>query len=185
MIITLTGKPCCGKSTTAEFLVEKYGFDRVYAGAIFKEEAKKMGVDILSLCSSEKMIEMDYAVDNKLKEIYNERLADKLLIESRTAWSFMPKAFNVYIDVDENTMAQRLFNSDRTGKEKPQSLEQAKFMALERYKIDCERYKKIYNIDCDNLKNYDLVINNSNLTPEQTAEKIYAEYLKYSNNETL
>lgn len=182
MIITLTGKPCCGKSTTAEIFCRKYNFERIYAGAIFKEKAREMGISTAELCSSEKCIEIDYEVDNFLKSIYETRINDNLIIESRTSWSFMPKAFNVFIDVDDLTMAERLFNSDRTGKEKPKSLEDAMFQCTVRYNADVSRYKKIYNIDCDNMENYNLVINNSNLTPEETADKIYEEYLKFIKN---
>ena len=182
MIITISGKPCSGKSTMSEIFCKKYGFERIYAGAIFKEEARKMGLNTLELSSSEKCVEIDYRVDDYLKGIYTTRLNDNLLIESRTSFSFMPKAFNVFIDVDDDVMAQRLLNSDRTGKEKMQSFEEAKQNVLNRYKVDCARYKKIYNIECDNLNNYSFVINNSNLTPEQTADKIYEEYLKFINN---
>jgi len=179
MIITLTGKPCCGKSTTAEIFCNKYNFDRIYAGAIFKQKAKEMGLSSTELSSSDKCIEIDYQVDNYLKSIYETRINDNLIVESRTSWSFMPKAFNVFIDVDDLTMAERLFNSDRTGKEKPKTLAEAKKQCLKRYNADVKRYKKIYNIDCDNMNNYNLIINNSNLTPEETADKIYTAYLKF------
>lgn len=179
MIITISGKPCCGKSTMAEIFCKKYGFERIYAGAIFKEEAKKMGLSAMELASNEKCIEIDYRVDDYLKNIYDTRLNDNLLIESRTSFSFMPKAFNVFIDVDDDVMAMRLFNSDRTGKEKVESIEEAKKNVMTRYTADCKRYKKIYNIKCDNMNNYTFVINNSNLTPEQTADMVYEEYLKF------
>ena len=58
MIITISGKPCSGKSTMAEIFCKKYNFDRVYAGAIFKDEAKKMGLSAMELASSEKCIEI-------------------------------------------------------------------------------------------------------------------------------
>lgn len=179
MIITIAGKPCCGKSTTAEIFSKKYDFERINTGAIFKEKAKELNKNVLELCSSDDAIKIDFQVDDELKNIYNTRLNDDLIIESRTSWSFMPKAFNVYIDVDEDTIAERLFNSDRVGKEKANSLKEAKEMAMNRYKVDCDRYKRIYDIDCTNLENYDFVINNSHLTPEETADMIYSAYLNY------
>lgn len=179
MIITITGKPCTGKSTMAEIFEKKYNFERVYAGKIFKKEAAKMGLSILDLCKSEQMEQLDVKVDNQLKEIYNARLNDDLLIESRTSWSFMPKAFNVFIDLPEQIMAERLFNSDRPVSDKGETIEEAKIKVTERYDADVKRYKKVYGIDCENLDNYDFVIDNSNLTPEQTADKIYEAYLKF------
>lgn len=185
MIITITGKPCCGKSTMAEIFTKKYGFERIYAGAIFKEEAKKMGLNVMELCSSDKAIEIDCRVDEYLKNIYDTRFDENLLIESRTSWSFMPKAFNVFIDVEDDIMAKRLLNSDRTGKEKVENIEEAKNNVKTRFEADCKRYKKIYNIDCKNMNNYDLVIDNSYLTPEETADKIYEEYLRYTKKNTI
>ena len=76
-------------------------------------------------------------------------------------------------------MAERLFNSDRPENERGKTLEEALQKVTERYKADVDRYKFLYNIDCDNLDNYTYVIDNSNLTPEQTADKIYNEYLKF------
>ena len=163
----------------AEIFVKKYNFDRVYAGKIFKDEAKKMGIDVTQLCQSEDAYPIDIRVDNELKKIYEARLTDDLLIESRTSWSFMPKAFNVFIDLPEQIMAERLFNSDRTPLEKGATIEEARIKVTERYKADVERYKVLYDIDCENLSNYDFVIDNSNLTPEQTADKIYEAYLKH------
>lgn len=179
MIITITGKPCTGKSTMAEIFVKKYGFDRVYAGAIFKRHARELGIDITELCKSEQIYAIDRQVDKELEEIYHSRLKDNLLIESRTSWSFMPKAFNVFIDIPDSVMAERLFNSDRPENERGKTLDEALQKVIERYNADVSRYKLLYNIDCDNLNNYTYVIDNSNLTPEQTADKIYEEYLKF------
>ena len=179
MIITVSGKPCTGKSTMAEIFVKNYGFERVYAGAIFKQVAKEMGLDILEFAKSDKVVDIDFEVDNKLKEIYNTRFNDDILIESRTAWSFMPKAFNVFIDVSDDVMASRLYNSERGEKERGSSLEDAKQKVMGRYGADVARYKKIYGINCDDLSQYDLVLDNSNLTPEETAEKIYQAYLNF------
>lgn len=179
MIITVSGKPCCGKSTMAEIFCKKYNFERIYAGAIFKEEAKKLGLNVKELALSQQYFDIDYKVDEYLKQVYNSRLDEDILIESRPAFSFMPNAFNVFIDVDNNTMATRLFNSDRTGKESAQTLEKALNECTTRYQADCDKYKKLYNVDCDDMSNYHYVIDNSNLTPEQTADKIYEQYLKF------
>ena len=94
----------------------------------------------------------------------------------------MPKAFNVFINIPNHVMAERLFNSDRPENERGKNLEEALSKVTERYNADVARYKLLYNIDCDNLSNYTYVIDNSNLTPEQTADKIYEEYLKFIKN---
>ena len=179
MIITISGKPCTGKSTMAEVFVKKFDFERVYAGGIFKAIAKERNIDILELVSSGDVEKVDFEVDERLKKIYEERLEDNILIESRTAWSFMPRAFNVFIDVSDDVMAERLFNSDRGEVERGRSIFEAKDKLMNRYNTDVERYKRLYGIDCSKLSNYDFVIDNSNLTPEETAIKIYDAYIKF------
>lgn len=179
MIITLSGKPCTGKSTAAEIFVKKYGFERIYAGAIFKSVAREMGIDITELVASDKIVEVDYKVDGELKNVYETRFDENLLIESRTAFSFMPKAFNVFIDVEDNEMARRLFNSDRPANERGKTLKEAKEKVLSRFNSDAERYKKIYGIDINDLSKYNAVIDNTNLTAEETADKIYEEYVRF------
>ena len=181
MIITISGKPCTGKSTMAEIFCKKYGFDRIYAGGIFKSIAMERGVDILELVKSADVVSVDHEVDERLKKIYQERLDEDVLIESRTSWSFMPEAFNVFIDVSDDVMAARLFNSDRTEKERGESIDEARNKVVSRYNEDVERYKKLYNIDCSKLSNYDFVVDNSNMTPEETADKIYEAYKNYIN----
>ena len=179
MIITISGKPCTGKSTMAEIFIKKYNFERIYAGGIFKAIAKERGMDILELVKSDDVIKVDREVDERLKAVYDERFEDDILIESRTSWSFMPKAFNVFIDVSADVMAERLFNSDRTEKERGSSIIEAKNKVMSRYNEDVQRYKNLYGIDCDDLSNYDFVIDNSNLSPEETADKIFEAYKNY------
>jgi cytidylate kinase len=59
MIITVSGKPCTGKSTMAEIFCKKYNFDRIYGGAIFKEEAKKLGLNVKELALSQQYFDID------------------------------------------------------------------------------------------------------------------------------
>ena len=49
MIITITGKPCSGKSAVIDYMTSKYGFEKFSAGAIFRRIATERGVDILEL----------------------------------------------------------------------------------------------------------------------------------------
>ena len=50
-----------------------------------------------------------------------------------------------------------------------------------RFKLENERYFELYNIHKEDLANYDLVINTSNITPAQVANVIIEEYEKWLN----
>ena len=44
------------------------------------------------------------------------------------------------------------------------------------------RYLKTYGVKRDDMSNYDLVIDTTNITPEKVAEKILKEYNKWLEN---
>ena len=44
MLITITGKPCSGKSTVGKILEEKFGYRRIGVGDMFKAEAARRGM---------------------------------------------------------------------------------------------------------------------------------------------
>ena len=49
MNITISGLPCSGKSSIANYLAEKYGFKKINAGQIFREEAEKRNLTLNEL----------------------------------------------------------------------------------------------------------------------------------------
>ena len=159
MIISLTGKPCSGKSSIAKVLKEKYHF-RIYSvGEIFKEEAHKRN---MSAEEFNKFLMADPKFDNFLDEKTVELgklwKNEDIVFDSRLAWHFIPHSFKVFVDLDDEELAKRLANSDRVGKEKYSSLDEAKRTILERFNAENERYKKFYGIDNTDFKNYNLVI---------------------------
>lgn len=180
MIITITGKPCSGKSTVANLLVEQHGFTRIGVGDMFKEEAKKRGMsaeEFNAFCLSDPSY--DFFIDNKTAEMGRKHEKEDYIFDSRLAWHFVPKSFKVFVDLDENEMANRLVNSDRTGKEKYSTFEEAKASLCNRENLERERYKKIYNIDIYDLNNFDFVVNSDQKTPQEVADEVWKGYQKF------
>ncbi len=182
-MITITGKPCSGKSTVAKILASKYGFEHIAIGNIFKEEANKRGITIEEfnkLCSSDSSF--DQLIDNETARIGRDRANEKLIFDSRMAWHFVPHSFKVYLDLSEDEMANRLLNSDRKDKYIYKNKESALNSLLNREKLEIERYNKLYNVNMADPNNYDLVISSENISPEALADIIYSEYLKHIEN---
>ena len=180
MIITITGKPCSGKSTVSKLLAERYGFKRIGVGDICKEEARKRGMNseefnkfLLSDPS------FDFYIDKQSEILGKQYEGQKVVFDSRLAWHFVPKSFKVFVDLNDDEMARRLVNSDRTGKEKYESIEEAKRTLLEREKTELERYKKIYNVDLADHSNFDFVIDSMGQTPEELCDKIWEAYVDF------
>ena len=177
MIITITGKPCSGKSTVAKMIEQQFNFKRVGVGDMFKQEANRRGMsaeEFNALCISDPSY--DFFIDNKTAEMGKELEGQDYIFDSRLAWHFIPKSFKVFVDLDEDEMANRLVLSDRQGKEKYDNFEDAKRTLVNREKLERERYKKIYGVDIYDIKNYDFVTDSNNKTPQQVVDEIWNAY---------
>lgn len=182
MIITITGKPCSGKSTVAKLFSDKYGFKHLSTGDLFRTYAKEYGYDILSFQQLDPRVkQIDDLVDKKILNLGIQQLYDDIIVDSRLAWHFIPKSFKVFIDVSDVVAGNRLISANRET-EKTTDLKQSIKNLKERWKNENNRYQELYNINNFNLDNYNLVINSDNLSPEKIVEIIYEHYLKYINN---
>ena len=183
MIITITGKPCSGKGTVGKLFCEKFNFEYLCTGDMFRNLAKEYGYEtVLDFQQNYPDIEkIDNIIDDKTTQIGITRKNDNILIDSRLAWNFVPNSYKVFIDVDWDVAGKRLVNAGRQN-EQASTAEEATKTLQERWKAENERYTKIYNINNLNSNNYDLVISSSNLTPEEIADKIYENYKKFMQN---
>lgn len=180
MLITITGKPCSGKSTIGKILEEKFGYSRIGVGDMFKAEAKKRGMnaeEFNAYCLTDPSY--DFFIDNETSRLGKKLAGQKVIFDSRLAWHFVPKSFKVFVDVSEEEMAKRLATSDRTGKEKIEDVQSARTHLVNRFNLENQRYKKIYGFDNLNPKNYDLVIDSTSRSPEDIADEIYEKCVKF------
>ena len=108
MIISISGFPGSGKSTVAKILYEKLGFERIYMGAILRKIADQKGINILELI---KEAETDSSIDEETDEYVADlgKNKDNFIIESRTAFHFIPDSFKVFLKVDLKEGARRIF----------------------------------------------------------------------------
>lgn len=99
---------------------------------------------------------------------------DVWIIDSRLAFFNIPESFSVRLTANPEVAAQRLFNDKSRGKEdsRYKTVEEAKIEREERKRGERERYLKRYGVDLENPNNYDLIIDTSDLTPEETAKQI-------------
>ena len=95
-------------------------------------------------------------------------------------WYAVPDSFKVYLKVNIDVAAKRAFDDAlRKGSEKFESIEEQKQDMQKRYEIENKRYLELYNVHKEDESNYDLVIDTTNLTPEEVAYKIKEEYIKW------
>lgn len=97
-----------------------------------------------------------------------------------SGWYAVPNSFKVYLKVDIDEAARRAFNDpNRKSSENLSSLEEQKKDMQKRYQIENERYYKLYNVRKEDESNYDIVIDTTNMTPQEVAHIIITEYEKW------
>ena len=96
-------------------------------------------------------------------------------------WYAVPQSFKVYLKVDINVAAKRVFEDEtrRTTERKFNTIEEQKQDIEKRYKLENERYLELYGVRKEDEANYDFVLDTTLLTPEQVADKIEEKYKEW------
>ncbi len=178
MIVTIAGKPGSGKTTVAKEVAKRLGFKHLSTGDMRGQLAMEHGLTIDQLNEIGKKEDWtDKEVDKKVEQI--GKTQDKLVIDSWLAFHFIPKSLKIFLDVDLKVAAKRIFANQRPDEEHKDTVEQVYEMITKRYQETVARYKKWYGVDISDLKNYDVVVDTTNLTQEQSIQKVL-EFVKKS-----
>ena len=180
MHITITGKLGSGKSTVAKKLVERYGFEIFSTGAILRAAAAERGMDLLDLNKElnsklDSDRSMDDLIDNTTIRVASERRDDKLIFDSRMAWHFVPGAFKVFVTVDPRVAAERVMKDPRPG-EPAEDVDELCAELVERSKVEQARFQYLYGVDYYDYKNFDLVVDSSNRTPDEVMAIVWEHF---------
>ena len=178
-IITIAGKPGSGKSTTARLLSEALGYERFSSGDFFRQIGIDRGLSLSELSQlAETDPSIDEATDRKIRDMGKK---DAIIIESRLAFHWIPDSFKVYLDLDHDTCAKRMFqnlaeNDHRKASEDCATLEEMKESLLVRFASENKRYQELYGVDPSDLSQYDLVIHTATHPQEEVARMIQEAY---------
>lgn len=177
MIISFNGEHGSGKSTIAKMVAEQLGYSRYYMGQIMRDMAAENGMTLAEFRELRRNDHnIDEEVDKYLIKISKEQ--EKAVIESRTAWYFIPQSFKIYLKVEDVEGAKRIYSeiqsNDVRKKEDTNlcSVEDVLKSERKRREEDNAIYKKYYNIDIHQEKNYDFVLDTTNLSKQEVFEKV-------------
>jgi len=160
-IITIAGSPGSGKSSTAKAIASALEFRHFSSGDLFRQLAVERGESIEAMnISAEVQRDIDLKVDNLLQEIY--RTDDKLVIDSRMAWHWMPMSFKVFLVLDLDTAAVRIFyhlQEEGRMSEDARSVQEVRKSIDRRFASEQKRYAALYGVNPIDPLNFDMVIN--------------------------
>ena len=170
MIITTQGQAGSGKSSISRLLAKRLHYRHYSVGDFRRQIARKHGLTIIQLNKLGETEDWTDREPDKLQEELGKK-QDNFVIDGRTCFFFIPRSFKVYLHADLAVRAKRVFQDERKA-EGYSSMSDAERELVSRERSDVHRYKKYYGIDTSDMKNYDLVIDTTNLTKKQIVERI-------------
>jgi predicted cytidylate kinase len=172
MRITISGPIGSGKTTVAQLLADRLNLPYLVSGMVFRDMAKRLG---LSLAEFGRLAESDPRYDRMIDDAYleNARRTEDIILEGRLAGHMLTRAgidaLRVYLDAEPRARAERV--AEREGKDPDAVLAEM----LEREASEVKRYRAYYDIDITDMSVYDLVVDTTDISPEEVAARIVAE----------
>lgn len=178
-IITIAGKLGSGKSSAAKRIAQELGFTHFSSGDFLRKVAENRGMTIKELMIA---AESDPQIDHDIDEVVKQKGSEQnLIIDSRLAFHWIPDSYRVYLEIDPDVAAQRMFkdlehNEDRKRSEDSLTVDEMKQNMIQRHESDVRRYTKLYGINHTDHNHFDLVINTGK--PENDLDSVVRQIIE-------
>lgn len=163
--------PGSGKTTAGRLLAQQLGYKFYSVGDFRGQMAQKIGLTIDELNKlGQKEFWTDQQADDWQKKIGQNE--DNVVIDGWLAFHFIPKSFKIFIDVDSQVAAHRIFINQRPDEKYLDSEKAVNKQISDRLEETRNRFLKYYQVDFLNKDYYDLIVDSTNLSPEGVIDKI-------------
>ena len=168
MIIAVSGKPGSGKTTVALRLADQLGYKYYSAGLYMKQMAAKRGISLNKLLN---LADKDPTIDKEVDDWQAQlgRKEKNFVMDSRLGFHFIPNSYKIFLDVDIDVSAERLFEDSHSG---TLTLPETKKFIQRRLDAEILRFSKQYHVDHFDFSHYDLVLVTSALPCERIVLEI-------------
>jgi cytidylate kinase len=159
-IITIAGDIGSGKSSTAKGVASALGYEHFSSGDLFRKIAAERGLSVEAMnLSLEERNDVDYGVDELLRSMASK---DKLVIDSRLAYHWMPESFKVFLSIDPRSSAERIYaHIQKQGRvsQEGSSAEEIRKNTEVRMASETRRYAALYGgINIYDVSQFDIVV---------------------------
>ncbi len=187
-IITISGKPGSGKSSTADKVAELLGYTRHSSGDMVRSILQR---ENMTLSDYNRQALNNHSLDTKIDEyLRNLRNKKDIVIDSRLGFYWIPESFKVYLDLDIQVATVRIYkdavsnNMRLKSGEMIDSLDLVAKQVKARMETEQNRFRELYNVDPYNQSHFDLVIDTSRHSPQTVALTVFDIYRKWLKTDT-
>ncbi len=134
--------------------------------------------------SAEVQRDIDLKVDHLLQEMY--RADEKLVIDLRMAWHWMPFSFKVFLVLDPDTAAERIFNhlqEEGRMSEDATSVQEVRKSIDRRFASEQRRYAALYGVNPTDPFNFDIVVSTKHNDLRTVTAMVSAAYHAWRDDE--
>ncbi len=182
-IITISGKPGSGKSSTSDKVAEMLGYTRYSSGDFVRAIIKKRK---MTLRDFNRIASQDHSIDEEIDaQLRKLREQKDIVIDSRLGFYWIPESFKVYLDLDINVATARIYKDsvDNVGRKygagQAHSLAEVQKQVQSRLNNEIRRFTSLYGINPYQTSNFDLVVNTSRHSPQTVALTVFDNYKKW------
>jgi predicted cytidylate kinase len=176
-IITITGQAGSGVSTVMQKLADSLEYRRFSAGGLFRNIASHRGMTVEQLNSyAKKNTVIDREIDTLIRQLGE---GSEIVLDARLGYYWIHDSFRVYLQVDPDTAAHRIYRDIEDGKrfeEGATTINQTIIGLQREAETTRKRYLRDYGIDIDNTNPFDLIINTDERTEAEVVELIRDGY---------
>ena len=182
-IITLSGKPGSGKSSTSDKVAELLGYARYSSGELVRQVLKKRGLSLAEFNARAKLDHsLDYEIDAELRNLQDKQ---DIVIDARLGFYWLPESFKVYLELGTDVAIARIYkdaveNLNRGSEVKVSgSLHDIETQVKQRMHDESSRFHSLYGVNPYDKSHFDLIIDTSRHSPQTVALSVFDHYKKW------